>query len=179
MLEIIVLVSIIVLLPQIHGQILWVALAILVIIPGTYATWSGAPFVPTPKKILDRMVRLAGIRPGERVYDLGCGDGRLVFAAAKRQAKAVGFELSVPTFLYAKLLSLFHPRACIRFRDFWSQDYRDADVIFCYLLTDTMQTFKRKVWPQVKTGCRVVSHSFKMADVEPTVRETSVVMYVK
>jgi cyclopropane fatty-acyl-phospholipid synthase-like methyltransferase len=179
MLEVILLLCVIIFLPPSEGNILWLVLAVAIIIPGAYATYTGAPFVPTSQKTLRKMIELAKIKKGEKVYDLGCGDGRLVFAAAKKGANAVGYEFSVPTFLWAKIRSLIYPRSSIQLRDFWKQNYKDADVIFCYLLTDTMQVFKKKVWPQLKPGTRVVSHAFRMKDIQPVKKEDGVVLYMK
>ena len=113
------------------------------------------------------------------VIGLGCGDGRLVFAAASKNARAIGYEFSVPTYALAKFLSLFHPGSKIYLRDFWKQDYHDADVIFCYLLSNSMQTFKKIIWPQLKPGCKVISHAFAMKGIEPAYKGEGVVMYVK
>ena len=64
----------------------------------------GAPFIPTPSRVLSRMMELADIKPGEKVYDLGCGDGRLVIEANKRhQARAVGIEISPLAYMLARL----------------------------------------------------------------------------
>ncbi len=161
------------------AQVFLLIAAIALILPGVYAMKTGAPFVPTRERILRRMMDQAKIQPGQRVYDLGCGDGRFVFAAAAQGAEAVGFELSFPTWLVAKVRSLIHPGSSIRYGDFWKQDYRDADVVFCYLLTSTMQTFKDIIWPQLRPGCRVVSHAFMMKGVEPVKRDIDVVVYVK
>lgn len=158
---------------------LLVVVTTLILLPGLYALKTGAPYIPSSKETLRRMIRLAKIRKGDIVYDLGCGDGRLVFAATKAGAKAVGYELSPPTFLYAKVRSLFHPGSRIAFKNFWSQDYSNADVIFCYLLTSTMQSFKERIWPNLKPGCKVVSHAFKMLDVPVREQEENVVVYVK
>jgi SAM-dependent methyltransferase len=179
MFEIILLLGVILLLPNLPGKLLWLALALLVVVPGMYAMYTGAPFVPTPKGTLKRMLDAAKIKKGETVYDLGCGDGRIVRAAAARGARAVGYEFSVPTFVYARLLTLFRRNAEIRYGDFWKRDLRDADVVFCYLLTDTMRTFRQKIWPQLKPGCRVVSHAFKMKEIEPAFAEKSVIVYIK
>ncbi len=179
MLEALLLLAVILLIP-LTREYIWVPLlAVVLIIPGTYATWTGAPFVPTGRKIMNTMITLADIKKGEKVYDLGCGDGRLIFAAATRGATAVGYEFSIPTFLIAKFRSFFHRRSKIQMRDFWKQNYNDADVIFVYLLPETMQTFKRVVWPQLKSGTRVVSHAFKMEGIEPATKEGTVVLYVK
>jgi cyclopropane fatty-acyl-phospholipid synthase-like methyltransferase len=138
-----------------------------------------APFVGTPRRTIVAMLLLARIQPGESVTDLGCGDGRLVFAAAKQGANATGYELSVPAYGIAKLRSLFHPRCSIRFGNLWHQDYRNADVLFCYFLKDTMHDFETRIWPTLKPGCRVVSHSFTMQDVQATGSQGDAVMYVK
>ena len=137
------------------------------------------PFVPTFKRDLKTMMNLASIKKGDTVYDPGCGDGRLVFAASTLGAKAVGYEYSFPAFLYAWLRSFFHPESSIRFGDLWKQDYRDADVLFCYLLTETMDPFKKIIWPQLKPGCRVISNSFSIKDREPTKKEKGVYLYIK
>jgi cyclopropane fatty-acyl-phospholipid synthase-like methyltransferase len=125
------------------------------------------------------MLALSKIKVAERVYDLGCGDGRLVFAAAKHGAIAIGYEMSIPAYLLAKSSSLFHKKSSIRYGNLWKQDYRDADVIFCYFLKDTMQDFEAKIWPTLKTGCRVVSHAFAMKNVKESGREGDAVLYVK
>lgn len=159
---------------------IWIFSGMLIFsLPGIYAMVTGAPFVPTPSKTLKKMIELAKVKKGENVFDLGCGDGRIVFAAAAEGAKAVGYELSVPTFLLARFRSLFKPKAKILYRNFWSQDYRNADVIFCFLLTDTMQKFYQHIWPQLKPGCRVVSNAFKIKNLNPQASDGQAVLYVK
>ncbi len=137
------------------------------------------PFVPTPKKAVRSMIALAKIKKGDRAADLGCGDGRVVRAAAKAGATATGFELSLPTFVLAKVLTLTTPRASIQFKNFWKQDFSETDVIFTYLLIAVMKTFKEKIWPQLKPGTRVVSYMFKLPGVEATAQEGNVYLYVK
>lgn len=152
---------------------------ILVSLPGMYAMLTGAPYVPTKQKVVEKMVDLAGIKTGDLVYDLGSGDGRIVFTASLKGARAIGYELSVPTFIYAKFKSLFYPNAKIYCRNFWSVDLSQADVIFCFLLTDTMQKFYREIWPKLKPGCLVVSNCFTIKDLTPKQREGNVLIYQK
>lgn len=137
------------------------------------------PFVPTPGDTVSSMISLANIEPGERVYDLGCGDGRLLITAAEKGAFAIGYELSLPTFLLAVFRTMGKKNIRVRFGDFWTKDFSDADVIVCYLLSGKMQEFQRKIWPQLKPGCRVVSHSFSMPNVEPVMKKGDAVLYVK
>ncbi len=147
--------------------------------PGLYGYLRGAPYVPTGRKIAKTMLAWAAVKRGERVYDLGCGDGRFVFAAAKLGALATGYELSVPAYAIAKIRSVFRKGADIRFRDFWKEDYRDADVIFCFQTVTAMQRFKEIVWPQLKPGCRVVSHAFAMKGIEPKKSDGQALLYIK
>ncbi|MBI3618652.1 hypothetical protein HY213_01290 [Candidatus Peregrinibacteria bacterium] len=152
----------------------------LVCLPGTLLLFRVAPpFVPTGRTTLQAMLRLAAIREGEIVYDLGCGDGRIVFAAAALGARAIGYEFSVPTYLLAKCRSFLHPGAVIRFGDFWKQDERDADVIFCYLLIKSMPRFEREIWPRLRRGCRVVSHAFRMENIPVTREDHGAYLYVR
>ncbi len=153
--------------------------ALFILLPGVWAAYHGAPFVPTPQRTVRQMMAFADIRPGDEVHDLGCGDGRLIFAAARKGAKAIGYELSLPVYLIAKVQSWFRPGSKVFYRNFWSQKYKNADVVFCYLLTSTMQTFEKKIWPQLKPGCKVISHSFRMKGVKEKESKNGVVLYVK
>ncbi len=179
MLEILLIATIFAFIPFASRNPIMMLLVIAVVLPGTYATWKGAPFLPTPLAIVKKMIDAAKLKKGEKAYDLGCGDGRIVRAAAKAGAKAVGYELSVPTCIWGWLCTIGTRNASIRFGNFWKKNVSDADVIFCYLLTDTMGTFHKIVWPQLKLGTRVVSHTFRMKDVEPEYQDKDVVVYVK
>lgn len=154
-------------------------LLVLFTLPSLYALKSGPPYFPTTKRKLAAMMELSKVQKGEKVYDLGCGDGRILAAAAKRGATAVGLELSFPLYLYAKLRSFFTPRMHVLYRDFWRQDYRDADVVFCFLLTSLMGKFQEQVWPTLKPGCRVLSNTFRMPGVQPKAEKERVILYVK
>lgn len=137
------------------------------------------PFIPSFQRDVRLMMRFAAIKKHDVVIDPGCGDGRLVFEAAKQGAKATGYEFAVPAYLYAKIRSLFYPGSSIRFGDFWKQDYSKADVVFCYLLPDTMKLFHANIWPQLKPGCRVVSNSFAMKTLKPVQSEQGIHLYIK
>lgn len=157
----------------IAGILVWLCL------PGILVMRGAAPFVTTPAATVRSMLRLAALRPGETAIDLGCGDGRIVIAAAEAGALATGYELSVPGYLLAKARSLFHARCTVRYGNLWRQDYRDADVLFCYFLQGTMLQFERSIWPTLKPGCRVVSHAFLMGSVPVSGRDGDAVLYVK
>ncbi len=131
----------------------------------------GAPFVPTPSRVLQRMMELADIKPGERVYDLGCGDGRLVIEANKKHhAKAVGIELSPLAYILAKL-RVFASGADVTLvlGNFLAYDISDADVVFCYLMEGHMKKLQDK-FKTLKRECRIVCHQFEIPGWKPQSR---------
>lgn len=128
------------------------------------------PFVPSPQEVVDRMIELSSVKKGDLVYDMGSGDGRIVIAAAKKGAKAVGFEIdgdlvkeSRENIRKAGVQNL----AEIRQQDILSVDFSAASVITMYLLPDVNLKLKPKLLRQLKPGSRVVSHSFDMGDWPP------------
>lgn len=157
----------------------WMVITILMLLlaPGLYAAFTSGPFVPSTRKRHQTMLKLAKLTKSDIVYDLGCGDGRLVFSASKKVKKAIGYDLSVPLVLFGKLVSLFYPRSGIRFGDIWKQDYSDATVIFCYLLPNAMAHFYKEVWPTLKKGTRVASNAFPMQEARPVETEDNVYLY--
>ena len=151
---------------------------ILLLLPGFYAAVTSGPFVPSSRKRHKTMLDLADLTPDDTAYDLGCGDGRLVFQAAKYAKKAIGYELSIPLYLFGKIRELFNPKnAHIRYGNIWKQDYKDADVIFCYLLPKSMKRFYKEIWPKLKPGTRVISNAFQIHYVKPLKKEGRVYLY--
>ena len=125
------------------------------------------PFVPSPQEVVDKMVEVAGVKKGDVVYDMGSGDGRIVIAAAKKGARAVGFEIdgdlvkeSRENIRKAGVQDL----AEIRHQDILTVDFSPASVITMYLLPDVNLKLKPNLLSQLKPGSRVVSHSFDMGD---------------
>lgn len=133
-----------------------------------FSTGAGAPFVPTGKKIAQKMIELANIKSGEKVYDLGCGDGRLVFAAAEQGADAVGVEISLPVYWWARFLQkIGKKKGTIRHGSMWNTDISDADVVFLYLFPKMVERFQTELFPKLKSGARVIAHGFAMKQHEP------------
>jgi SAM-dependent methyltransferase len=128
------------------------------------------PFVPSPQVVVDKMVELAGVKKGDVVYDLGSGDGRIVIAAAKRGARAVGFEID-PELVGESRANIkkagVQDLAEIRNQDILTVDLSPANVLTMYLLPDVNLKLKPNILSQLKPGSRVVSHSFDMGDWKP------------
>src|SRR5215475_865124 len=127
-------------------------------------------YVPTPQEVVDRMLEMADVRPGEVVYDLGCGDGRIPVTAAKKYgSRAWGFDIN-PVRVKESLENVDKNNVkhlvTIKLQDIFELDLSKADVITLYLLP----TLNVKLIPQLdkmKPGCRIVSHDFDMAGVRP------------
>ncbi len=124
----------------------------------------GAPWVPTPRSLVHRMLSLAQVRPEETVYDLGCGDGRVLVIAARRfRARAVGIEVDLSRFLWSlavvTALGLWRRVRLVR-GDLFRQDLREADVVVTYLLQETNDRLQAKLLREMRPGARVVSNTF-------------------
>lgn len=119
------------------------------------ASLTGAPFVPTKNASADAMIRLAEIRSGDVVYDLGSGDGKLLVLAARKGARATGYEINPMLVLFSKLRG-----TNTHWKNFWGADIHDADVIFIYLLPWKMERLAEKLKKECKKGTTIVSNSF-------------------
>ena len=137
--------------------------------------WLGAPYVPTPMRIVERMVEVAALKPGDVVYDLGAGDARLLIAAKRKEPRirAIGYEL-VPAvwFLGVVRILLSRSRIALRMRDVRTADVHDADCVFIYLLPGVLTQLLPVLKAQLKPGARVISSVFALPDKVPTATET-------
>ena len=127
------------------------------------ASVTGAPFVPTKNASADAMIRLAGIKKGDTLYDLGSGNGKLLFLAAQKGACAIGYEINPILVLLSNIRALFSSnRRHVRtvWKNFWHADIHDADVIFVYLLPWKMKRLADKLKKELKPGTTIVSNSF-------------------
>lgn len=152
-----------------------IILFILLIVPTIIALVSGAPFVPTPMHIGRKMLEVGKVKEGEKIVDIGCGDGRLVYLAAQEHgAKATGYELSPIVYLIAKIRQLFwRSKAKIKFGDFRMHDLSDVDCIVTYMLPDTLKKFIPKFERELKPGARIISYAFNIGDWKPAHVEPS------
>lgn len=126
------------------------------------------PYAGTPPKRIEAIFDCLPLQPGSRVYDLGCGDGRVVFAAARRGAIATGYEIQPLPYLRAKIVQLIrYPGAKIRFGSFYAASLADADVVFCFLVDAVMPNVARHLERKLPAGCRVVCYGFELPGWQP------------
>jgi protein-L-isoaspartate O-methyltransferase len=129
-----------------------------------------APYYPTPETIVERMLEEGQLKAGEKMFDLGSGDGRIVvMAAQKYHAVATGVELDNDLYIQSegKILSLGLKNARIIHGDILKQDYSSADLITVYLLPDSNLKLRPVLDAQLRKGTRVVAHDFEIGGWTP------------
>ncbi|MBM3354306.1 MAG: methyltransferase domain-containing protein [Betaproteobacteria bacterium] len=134
--------------------------------PPLFEPVDGGPYVPTPQQVVERMLELAKVAPGDTVYDLGSGDGRLVIEAARRHgARGVGVERDAALVERSRAAAA-EARVADRVRfirgDIFETDLRQASVVTLYLLPVMMQRLSPKLRQELPAGARVVSHDFPL-----------------
>lgn len=125
-----------------------------------------APYVPSPQRVVERMLDMAAPKPGETVYDLGCGDGRVLVTAAQRfNTRAVGIEVDDRLVRQATddvLRKNLQDRIKIIQGDLLQADLSGADVVVLYLLTGSNELLRPRLEKMLKPGTRVVSYAYKI-----------------
>jgi protein-L-isoaspartate O-methyltransferase len=130
-----------------------------------------APYFPTPQTIVDKMLQLGELKAGEKMYDLGSGDGRIVIMAARKyKADATGVELDDALFKQSsqriKTLGL-DSLARIVHGDLMQQDYSSYDLLTIYLLPVAIEKVTPLFEKQLKKGARIVAHDFEFPKWTP------------
>ncbi len=130
-----------------------------------------APFYPTPMQVAVKMLEEAELKAGELHYDLGSGDGRLVFLAARTfGAKSVGFEIDAELVRSSRqqLEKLeLGELAEIRQQDLFTADFSEVDVVTVYLLPRALARLKPMLEASLKPGARIISHDFPVEGWDP------------
>jgi len=129
----------------------------------------GAMFTTTHRSKIKKILESVPMHTGQVVYDLGCGDGRFLIAAAKRyRVHAIGIEINPWAYLLSRIrIGFRHANVSIRFQDFWKTDLSEADIVFCYLFPDVMERLREKLSKELKTGVKVISCNFEIPGWKP------------
>lgn len=143
----------------------FLAATVFVCVSFVFPSLTGAPWVPSPNETVRKMLLLAKVKPGEEVYDLGSGDGRVVITAAKEfGARSTGIEIDVFRASYSRLLIRLMGlggKARVIWSSFYRVDLSAADVVTVYLLPQTNDKLTPKLERELRPTSRVVSHAFK------------------
>ena len=159
--------------PLLHPLLVVALVAALAVVAasGTLAAQddtSLAPFVPTPQDVVDRMLELAEVTSSDVVYDLGCGDGRIVITAAQRfGARGVGVDIDPQRIAEANANAeregVQHLVQFVQ-QDAMTVDISEATVVALYLLSSSNLKLRPRLTEQLAPGARIVSHAFSMGD---------------
>lgn len=141
-----------------------------------YVAWKywtltmGAGYDPAPMDKVYKMLAIANVKSSDVVYDLGCGDGRILLTAARKfGARAVGIEIDPFRFLFAWFITLLSGQSRkirIRFGNFFKHNITDATVVTLFLYGPTNNRLKGKLSRELKPGTRVVSYIWRFDDWE-------------
>jgi SAM-dependent methyltransferase len=135
------------------------------------------PYVPTDEPVVAAMLRFAGVGPNDVVYDLGCGDGRIVIAAAKHcGARGVGVDID-PQRIHESRENARNARVADRVRfeckSLFDTDVRDATIVMLYLLPSINLKLRPKFLTEMKPGSKIVANYFDMGDWKPDMQASA------
>ena len=136
------------------------------------------PYVPTPDEVVDKMLTMAKVGKNDVVYDLGCGDGRIVITAARKYgARGVGIDLNPERIKEANenlQKAKVGDRVKFMVGDLFESNFSEASVVTLYLLPQVNAALRPQLWRQLKVGTRVVSHAFDMGPEWPPERTETI-----
>jgi len=157
---------------RIAGAAVCAALAAACVLAQQTERAKDVPYVPTPQPVVDEMLRLANVTKDDIVYDLGCGDGRLVITAVKKFGARRGVGVDIDPQRIRE--SNENARAAgvtdrVKFleQDLFETDFKEATVVTLYLLPQVNLRLRPKLLSDLKPGTRIVSHAFDMGDWKP------------
>lgn len=149
----------------------FIVIGIVVVVSASLMTaLSFAPWVPTKHRDIARVLKLASLAPGARFVELGCGDARVLIAAAGQGAEARGVELSLPLACVAWVRIAFaRSRARVAWGSLYQFDFRDATVVYCFGMPYRLGSrLIKKLRSELAPGTRVFSYAFPIVGLEPT-----------
>jgi ribosomal protein L11 methylase PrmA len=128
-------------------------------------------YVPTPPDVVEEMLKIAQVKKGDVLYDLGSGDGRIAITAAKKYGiRAVGIDIDPERIREANAnaakAGVTH-LVTFRLEDLFKADFHDATVVTLYLLPELNVKLRPRLWKELRPGTRIVSHQFDMEDWKP------------
>lgn len=145
-----------------------------------YAMKSAAPFVPSSKTNVAKMLALVHLQKDDTLMDLGSGDGRILFMAAPQVKQAIGIEINPTLYYWSRLRRKIKglENVVIKREDLWHVSLTDVDVLTLFFILGKMEKLKEKIVREMKPGSRVVSNAFSFPDWEPVAVDGQVKYYI-
>ena len=140
---------------------IWLVVLLVAVSGFLYVVFFGAPYVPTFQKDIDRLLDLSKLKAGDSLVDLGCGDGKVLIAAAKRGIHVSGYEINLVLWLITKWrLRSYQVEKHIYLRSMWRADLSKADAVFLFLQDRWMVKMAKYLQVHCKPGTQVISYVF-------------------
>ena len=145
-------------------------IAVLMIVQFISEFTTDAPFVPIPREIEDKIIENLKLNPNSILYDLGCGDGRILIKAVQKypEIRTVGVEIAFLPFLLSKFYTRKYKNISIKRENIFKADISSATHIFLYLYPAIVSRLFVRIRKQCKSGTRIVSCDFEINSVTPT-----------
>lgn len=163
------------------GALAWLVALVIVLYFLARPILFGAVYYPTKWDCVEAMVRIARVRPGERMADVGSGDGRILIAFAKAGAEAHGFEIN-PYLVWRSRRAIRRARlegkAFVHWRSFWRVDLAPFDVVVVYGIPYIMASLARKFVRELAPGSRVISNVFAFPRWRPIEKQGDLSLYI-
>lgn len=136
-----------------------------------FSALSFAPWVPSRGRDLERIFKLADLKPGQTFYELGCGNGKVViYAGNNYQVRAVGLEIALPLYLICRLRQMVNKQANLKFKfkNLYKENLSPADAIYFFSIPYALtEKFCAKLKQELRPGTKIISYSFKLYNWEP------------
>ncbi len=144
------------------------------------SVFTGAPYVPTPMKKVNFMINLANVKKGDRVVDLGSGDGRLIIAAAKKGAYTYGVEIN-PGFVFFSwitiLMAKVQSKAKVHWGSLYNVDYSKYNVIFVAGFIEMVKKLEIEFEKKLKKGTKVICYAFPLPNKKARLQKDGIYLY--
>jgi len=160
-------------------EVIIITLAPLVLLFG-FVVWFGAPYVPTLKPQTQRALDLLDLKPGQTLLELGCGDGRVMRAAAQRGLTVIGYELNPVLVLAAKLHTWkYRKQVKVIWGNYWKGSWPQADGIFVFLLDKYMDKLDKIVVQKYPhRPVKLASYAFRIPKRKHHAKSSGVFLYI-
>ena len=136
--------------------------------------------MPIHKQRLNRALEFLNLKPGQKIADLGSGDGRVLIEAAKKGAVAIGYEINPFLVLKAKMeikKQGFSKLAFCKWQSFWKMNFGDFDIVFIFGINHIMKAIEKKAQKEMKPGSKIVCFVFPLPNWQPIFAENGVYIY--
>ncbi len=151
---------------------------LLLVLSFSFVLINGAPYLPTLKRQINAAIDLAKLKPGDTILELGCGDGRVLIAAAKAGLRGVGYELNPLMYLIARIrVRPYKDQIQVRWGDFWHKDWPKAELVYVFLLPRLMSRLEQNILARPDAPRKVISFAFEFADRKPAAEKDGVFLY--